>query len=220
MSLLRQTATELPRRFASRQLGGLPLPRTVYGKNVTVLGFGAVGSKVCEYFVALGAHVTAVRRDWKRPPSSSSGRLLSKIAAVRQSTSLAEALPSTDLLILACTLTPETVHIINEDTLRLLPPTALVINVGRGPLVQYAAIRAALDGNRIAGFASDVGVGHPTKPAEPWDPEDALSRHPHTLFTPHVGGYTDYSYGKMAESVVDAVENVMRGRPPDVWVNG
>ena len=215
LSLLRQTAAELPRRFRDRQLGGLPIPRSIYGKNVTVLGYGAVGSKVCEYFLALGANVTAVRRDWS---SSSTGRTeLSNI--VQQSTSLREALPTTDILILACPMTPETRHIINDETLQLLPPTSLVTNIGRGPLVEYDAIRRAIETNRIAGFASDVGVGHSTKPSEPWDPNDPLSKHPHTLFTPHVGGYTDYSYGTMVESVVDAIENVMHGRPPEVWVN-
>jgi len=167
---------------------------------------------VCQYFSVLGAQVTAVRRDWSstRAPTN-----------IIPSTDLRAALPTTDLLILACPLTPETVNMMNAETLALLPPHAHVVNIGRGPLVEYSAIRTAIETNAIAGFASDVGVGgHPNqKVSEPWDPDDALSRHPHTIFTPHVGGYTDYSYGCMAEHVVDAIEHVMNGQPPPVWVN-
>jgi len=73
----------------------------------------------------------------------------------------------------------------------------------------------------VGGFGSDVGVGHQAKPSEPWDPEDILSKHPNALFTPHVGGYSDYSYGLMVLSVADAIECVMEGKPPKkAWVNG
>jgi lactate dehydrogenase-like 2-hydroxyacid dehydrogenase len=61
MSLLRH-AHDLPRRFDAKELGGLPIPRTIYGKRVTVVGYGAVGSTLARYLTALGAHVTVVRR--------------------------------------------------------------------------------------------------------------------------------------------------------------
>jgi phosphoglycerate dehydrogenase-like enzyme len=79
----------------------------------------------------------------------------------------------------------------------------------------------ALTSGTIGGFASDVGIGgHPTnKPSEPWDPHDELSQFPNVLFTPHVGGYTDYSYSIMAKKVVDSIEHIIRGEPPPVWVN-
>jgi lactate dehydrogenase-like 2-hydroxyacid dehydrogenase len=61
-SLLRYSVHELPRRFASQELGGLPIPRTLKGKKVTVVGYGAVGSTLCRYLGVMGAHVTVVRR--------------------------------------------------------------------------------------------------------------------------------------------------------------
>jgi phosphoglycerate dehydrogenase-like enzyme len=96
---------------------------------------------------------------------------------------------------------------------------ALVVNIGRGPLVEYSAIREALESGKVGGFASDVGVGHATKPSEPWDCQDEICHFPNAIFTPHVGGYTDYSYSTMTHAVVDAIENVMNGKPPKVWVN-
>jgi phosphoglycerate dehydrogenase-like enzyme len=212
MSLLRN-AYDLPRRFDAKELGGLPIPRTVHGKRVTVVGYGAVGSTVARYLTALGAQVTVVRR---RPWSAEDNN---DDSSIQQAQSLAEALPTTDLAILACPATPETLHMVNDDTLALLPEGALLVNIGRGPLVEHGAILRALDSGRVGGFASDVGVGHPDKPSEPWDPSDPLSRHPRALFTPHVGGYSDSSYQLMSEALVRAIECVIRGEPPPIWVN-
>jgi phosphoglycerate dehydrogenase-like enzyme len=212
MSLLRH-AHDLPRRFDAKELGGLPIPRTLYGKRVTVVGYGAVGSTLARYLTALGSHVTVVRR---RPWSAEDNN---DDSSIQRAASLVKALPTTDLVILACPATPETLHMMNDNTLALLPEGALVVNIGRGPLVEHGAILRALDSEQVGGFASDVGVGHPDKPSEPWDPSDPLSRHPRALFTPHIGGYSDASYEHMSEALVRAIECVIRGEPPPVWVN-
>ena len=110
----------------------------------------------------------------------------------------------------------------DKKTISLLPHDTLIVNVGRGPLVEYYAILEALNNNTIGGFASDVGVGHPTKPSEPWDPENELSKHPNTLFTPHVGGYFDISYGyhgSITETFIDYIECTVHNKPPHLWVN-
>jgi phosphoglycerate dehydrogenase-like enzyme len=221
ISLLRQSSDELPRRFQQGQLGGVPAPRSLYKKRVTVVGYGSVGSTLCHYLTTMGASVTAVRRKWMNDNcDDDSNNNNNNNNAILRSTSLKEVLPTTDVLILACTMTPETYLLMNHETLSLLPHGALVVNVGRGPLVDYSAILKGLESGAIGGFASDVGVGgHPTKPSEPWDPDDPLSQHARTLFTPHVGGYTEYSYGIMADKVLGAIDNVIHGKPPTVWVN-
>ena len=210
-SLLRFTKSELPRRIKERILGGLPPPRTLYRQNVTVVGYGSVGSTLCKYLTVMGAHVTAVRRSWE----NRGGDLNVSV----RSTVLEETLPTTDLLILACPVTPDTFHLMNKERISIMPKSSLIVNVGRGPLVEYSAIREAIESGHIGGFASDVGVGHPTKPSEPWDPDDELTKHPNVLFTPHVGGYSEYTYDVMAESVVDAIENIIARKPPNNWVN-
>ena len=78
-----------------------------------------------------------------------------------------EAIPTTDLVILSCTVKPNKWHLMDKKMISLLPHDTLIVNVGRGPLVEYYAILEALNNNTIGGFASDVGVGHPTKPSEP-----------------------------------------------------
>ncbi|EEC49243.1 predicted protein [Phaeodactylum tricornutum CCAP 1055/1] len=207
LSLLRRAFQDLPQRFQGRILGGLPIPKSLFQKNVTVVGYGAVGSKICEYLNAMGAKVTVVRKHWTVEPER----------GIHKARSLGECLPTTDLLILACPLTTETFHMLNEETLSLLPRQgSLVVNIGRGPRVEHSAVWRALNSGRVGGYASDVGVGHPVKPSEPWDPDDDLSRHANVLFTPHVGGYTYYSYNLMCKAVVDAIDDVRCGRPPDM----
>eukprot|EP00581_Thalassiosira_minuscula_P007346 CAMPEP_0183703542 /NCGR_PEP_ID=MMETSP0737-20130205/1246_1 /TAXON_ID=385413 /ORGANISM="Thalassiosira miniscula, Strain CCMP1093" /LENGTH=349 /DNA_ID=CAMNT_0025930313 /DNA_START=33 /DNA_END=1079 /DNA_ORIENTATION=+ len=214
MMLLRHVTTELPRRLRERELGGLPLPRTIFGKNVTVVGYGSVGSTLCHYLIEMGANVTAIRsRNWCP--------ILDEHVRATKLSCITEALPTTDILILACTVTPDTWHLVNDQTLSLLPSNAIVVNVGRGPLVEYHSILSALKEGTIGGYASDVGVGHDTKPSEPWDPNDELSLLPNTIFTPHVGGYTDVSYGEegsITRAVVEGMESVLlEGCPIPVW---
>ena len=227
ISLLRRAPRDLPQRFQDGILGGLPPPKTLYGQNVTVVGFGNVGQQICRYCQMMGANVTAVRkRPWESlditSTTSSSSNLdgqdvIQKLS--QTSTRLEDVLPSTDVLILACPVTPETHFLMNRTTLPLLSHHALVINVGRGPLVEYDAIYEALEAKQIGGFASDVGVGHKTKPSEPWDPRDPLNELDNVLFTPHVGGYSELSYQRMTEVVVDHVERILHQKPPQIWVN-
>jgi lactate dehydrogenase-like 2-hydroxyacid dehydrogenase len=219
VSLLRQAQTEYHPRFQNRSLGGLPIPKTIYRKNVTVVGYGAVGSCLSRYLVTMGANVAVVRRrPWTDTHDDDDDDRTVR-ATIRKYDALSDALPNTDVLFLACPLTSETHHCLNEQTIALLPKGALVVNVARGGLVEYHAMVDALRSGAVGGFASDVGIGHPTKPSEPWDPDDPISNLPNVLFTPHVGGYSDTSYEAMAHKVVDAIENVMDGRPPPVWVN-
>ena len=230
MSLLRGFPTEDYRaRFPSRSLGGLPIPRTIYRKRVTVVGYGAVGSCLAKYLSAMGAKVTVVRktpwggngtaREYIEPTSNGND--------IQKSDSLEEALPTTDVLFLACTLTPETMSLVDQTTIDLLPRGALVVNIARGALVDHGSMLHALQSGHIGGFASDVGIGHPTKDSEPWDPNDELSNNSNVLgpnanvlFTPHVGGYSDSSYSVMVQKIADSIEHVcVRGEAPPIWIN-
>lgn len=213
LSLLR-LHRELPRRFASSQLGGMPIPRQVSGKRATVVGYGAIGKRLCQYLRTMGAEVVAVRR---RPWAEHEG------AELRDRGDLGDLrtrfASQTDVLALACPLNDETRGLLGTDLISVLKPGCVAVNVGRGPLADHDAVLLALNTGALKGFASDVGVGHPHKPPEPWDPLDELSLHPAALFTPHVGGVTDGSYGNMGMMCARAVLRVREGKPPVVWVN-
>ncbi len=215
ISLLRGFPTEdYISRFRNQSLGGLPIPRTIYQKRVTVVGYGAVGSCLARYLSVLGARVTVIRKSpWKAFEDEK---------GIHKAESLDEVLPTTDVLFLACTLTPETRSLVNHSTIAILPKGALVVNIARGALVDHGAMLNALETGQIGGFASDVGIGHPTKPSEPWDPRDEICQlgpNSNVLFTPHVGGYSDASYSVMVQKIVDSIEHVVRGEAPPVWVN-
>lgn len=217
LMLLRSTHDALPTRFQNQVLGGWPLPQTLYQQRVTVVGYGAVGSQLCQYLITLGANVTAVRRHWPNDNNENKNDL-SKL--IKQSTNLNAELPTTDVLILCCTMTPETHHLINQHRISLLPSSGTwIVNVGRGPLVEYDAICQGLDDANVLGYASDVGIGHSNKPSEPWDPNDPLSFHPKTIFTPHVGGNCDLVVKQMADTIVTNLERILAGKPPHHWVN-
>ena len=217
MMLLRRVGSDLPRRLRDGELGGMPLPRALLGKEVAVVGYGGVGSTLCRYLVAMGARVSAVRRrEW------CTVRDAYVDPAIRREDCIEQALRTADVVILACSVTAETMNLIREETLAWLSRGALVVNVGRGPLVEHRAILDAVKSGQVGGFASDVGVAHPTKPSEPWDPSDELTLHPNTIFTPHIGGYCDLSFGeegKITEAVVRSIDAVSVGRPPPIWVN-
>ncbi len=219
ISLLRGFPTQdYLSRFPNRSLGGLPIPRTIYKKRVTVVGYGAVGSCLAKYLSALSAKVTVVRKT----PWEATKNTENNIFPISKVESLEEALPNTDVLFLACTLTEDTKSLINESTIALLPKGALVVNIARGALVDHSSMLAALQSGQIGGFASDVGIGHPTKPSEPWDPNDEicnLGPNANVLFTPHVGGYCDASYSVMVHKIADSIEHVARGEAPPIWVN-
>mmetsp|Transcript_53155 Transcript_53155/g.154709 ORF Transcript_53155/g.154709 Transcript_53155/m.154709 type:complete len:359 (+) Transcript_53155:140-1216(+) len=213
---------DLPRRFQSSTLGGLPIPRQVRGKYVSVVGYGAIGKALCRSLTALGAHVFAVRRSPWQEEADGGAEDEVKLRTEEQGGPvdlLERFAPKSDVIILTCPLTPETRGLVSADFLAMCKPGVLIVNVGRGPVVDHAAILQGLESNQVGGFASDVGVGHPTKASEPWDPTDVLSQHPRTIFTPHVGGYCDVSYDSMARICVDTIERIRRGQPPAVWVN-
>lgn len=217
MNLLRNKNQVLTRRFQNRILGGMPIPQTIYKKNVTVIGFGNVCSVLAQYFLFFGANVTAARRQgWCDGTSIQPQQYSNQII---QAKPLQEVLQTTQILFLACSMTPESLQLMNENSISMLPRGTIIVNVGRGPLVEYNAILKAPNEGHIAGFASDVGVGHSHKPSEPWDPKDELSMHPNTIFTPYVGGDTDYAYNEMASQIMTAVQEIIQGRPPPGWVN-
>ena len=216
LAMLRGGVDALAGRFRDRVLGGLPLPRQLRGKRVLVVGHGAVGRALAAKLRGpWGADVVLAHahRDWgdgEAPPGAD-------VAAGRPG--VLAALPGADVVVLCCPLTDDTRDFVDAAFCAALKPGAVLVNVGRGPIVSRTAVLGALRADPAFSFASDVGVGDATRPSEPWDPADELSAHPRAYFTPHVGGYTDVSYANMSRVVAGAIANVKAREPPDVWLN-
>jgi len=145
------------------------------GTKLGLVGFGAIGHALAERAAALGIEVVAVRRHPARDP---------KPAAAQWGTErLPELLERSDWIVLAAALTKETKGLIDAAALARMKPSAILINVGRGSLVDQEALVQALTSGRIAGAGLDV-----TDP-EPLPPDHPLWTLPQVILTPHVSGF-------------------------------
>ncbi|MBI4504768.1 MAG: hypothetical protein HY691_04475, partial [Chloroflexi bacterium] len=111
-------------------------------------------------------------------------------------------------------LSDATVGIVGARELATLKPGARLINTSRGPLVDEAALRAAIREGRLSGYATDVWWH------EPVDPDDELLRNPTVIVTPHIGGTPAETVVRAAQYARANVERVARGEPPLRVVNG
>ncbi|HLI25565.1 MAG TPA: NAD(P)-dependent oxidoreductase [Chloroflexota bacterium] len=114
----------------------------------------------------------------------------------------------TDILVLCLPVTPETRGVIDSEALAALPRGAYLVNVARGPLVDYRALHAALKRGHLGGAALDVFGQEPTPP------DDPLLALPNVVATPHVAGVTERSYQGIADAVAANIERLRHGAPP------
>jgi glyoxylate/hydroxypyruvate reductase A len=149
-----------------------PLPRDT---PVAVLGLGELGGAAARALAALGFPVLG----WSRRPRSIPGVLCRAGDA-----GLAETLAAARILVLLLPLTPDTANLIDAARLALLPAGAMIINPGRGGLIDDAALLAALDTGHIAQATLDVFREEPLPPGHPY------WRHPRVTVTPHIASET------------------------------
>jgi phosphoglycerate dehydrogenase-like enzyme len=134
-----------------------------------VVGYGEIGRECALMAHSLGMRVHAVRR---KPEQSNDDAILERVFAPD---ALHEMLGEIDVLVAAAPLTPQTRHMISSAEFAAMKPTALVINVGRGPVIDEAALIAALQAGQIAGAALDVFENEPLPAESPlWDMENVL----------------------------------------------
>lgn len=194
---------EVRRAVAQRRVGE-PRGFTMAGKTVTVLGVGAIGAELMPRLEAFGAvPLGAGRRRYADNPALPA--LLPPERYFRGD-ELAAALARSHALVVCCPLTEHTRGLVGRHALAALPPGGYLVNVGRGAIVDYPALRDALHTGHLAGAGLDVAW------EEPIDPDDPLLRENVTV-TPHIGGVTEESYTAMAEAFAGNVRNLAAGEP-------
>ena len=151
------------------------VPPLARDRPVTVLGLGALGAACGQALAGLGFPVTG----WSRSAKEITGlRCLSGPDGLRA------ALTNAQIVVLLLPQTPATEDTLNADTLALLGPGACIINPGRGPLIDDAALLAALDGGQVGAATLDVFRTEPLPPDHPyWS-------HPRVTVTPHIASAT------------------------------
>jgi phosphoglycerate dehydrogenase-like enzyme len=134
-----------------------------------VVGYGEIGRECALLAKSFGMNIHAVRRN---PDRSANDPVLDRIFKPQQ---LNEMLPGIDVLVCAAPLTPDTYHMISDTQFGAMKRSAIVINVGRGPVIDGAALVRALRSEQIAGAALDVFEEEPLPIASPlWDMENVL----------------------------------------------
>lgn len=167
------------------QRGAYPLGRSLSRMRVGIVGLGAIGSAIARRLAAFGSTV-AYFGPTRKPVD---------LPYHADIVGLAE---HSDLLILACPLSPATHHLVDARVLAALGPQGLLVNVARGPVVDEQALIAALAAGRIAGAALDVFEHEPEVPT-------ALLADRRLVLTPHIGSATEEARGAMADHVVAAL---------------
>lgn len=165
------------------------------GRTLTVVGLGAIGKAVRSIALAFGMEVIAAAV----PGSSTEGR-----------TSLAEALPRSDYVTLHCPLTPATQKLVSAEFLGRMKPGAILINTGRGPLLDETAVLTALVTGRLGGLALDVLEREPPPQGHPLLAPDApFSRR--VVVTPHIGWATGAARRRLVDAAIANLAAFARG---------
>jgi phosphonate dehydrogenase len=133
---------------------------------------------------------------------------------------LETAVTTSDYLILAVPLTPASFHLIGRDVIARVKPGMLLINIGRGSVVDEAAVADALDAGLIGGYAADVfEMEDWALDSRPRTIDPRLLAHPMTLFTPHLGSAVDRVRLGIAMQVADDIAAVLAGERPRHAIN-
>jgi len=125
------------------------------GKTILILGFGHVGQRVARACQAMGMKIIAIRRDIGEPAREDIQ------VEVFPPNELHKLLPQANVLMVTLPLTGETEGMIGEEEINLLPPNAILVNVGRGPVVDQAALYHALKDGRLHSAGIDVWYNYP-----------------------------------------------------------
>lgn len=169
------------------------------GKTLGIVGFGRIGRRVAELARAFGMEVIACGRSRSSPPEQ-------PLAWV----GLEELFARADVISLHCPLSPETAGLVNAERLRLVKPSAFLINTARGGLVVEQDLAEALDSGRLAGAAVDVVS------REPIAPDNPLLAARNCLITPHIAWATREARQRLLEATAANVRAFLDGRPINV----
>ena len=169
------------------------------GKTMGIVGLGHIGRRVAEIALAFGMQVKAM-----------TSKKAEELPAGIQKAELQSLLASADVVSLHCPLTEGTRHLIHRETLRLMKPSAILINTGRGPLVDDEALAEALNEGRLRAYCADVVTEEPPKADHP------LLHAPNAFITPHIAWATMEARKRLLQTAIGNVEAFVNGHPVNV----
>lgn len=171
------------------------------GSVCGIVGVGAIGRRVSELATGIGMRAIGLTRRAETLPAN--------VKAVDKQTLFTQA----DVVVLCCPLNEQTRGLVDAATVAVMKPDAILINISRGPVIDTAAVLAALREGRLGGAALDVHDRQPLTGQEP------VFDAPNLLLTPHVAGITATSMRAMSEGAVATLLALLRGERPSNVVN-
>lgn len=171
----------------------------IAGKTIGIVGLGNIGKRVAQIALAFGMKVKAFT-------SKAAETLPDGI----QKADMQELFSTADVISLHCPLTDNTKHLINADTIGLMKKTAIVINTGRGPLVDDQAVADALEDKRIAAYCADVLTEEPPRVDNP------LLKQQNAYITPHIAWATVEARVRLLQVAIENVRAFLNGTPQNV----
>ena len=168
----------------------------IAGKTIGIVGLGNIGKRVAQIALAFGLKVKAFT-------SKAAETLHDGI----QKADMQELFSTADVISLHCPLTDNTKHLINAETIGLMKKTAIVINTGRGPLVDDQAVADALEQKRITAYCADVLTEEPPRADNP------LLKQQNAYITPHIAWATIEARVRLVQVATDNVRAFLKGTP-------
>jgi phosphoglycerate dehydrogenase-like enzyme len=167
---------------------------------MTLIGLGRVGSRIAELSSALGIDVTGHRR-------TAGGQTPPGVNRMVDAAGLDAALPDTDLLVIAAPDTPDTNNLIDRRRLSLLPERAVVVNVGRGSIIDEQALIEMLQNGRLRGAGLDVFA------SEPLPADSPLWAMPNVIVYPHSASTVVQENDRLVDLFIENLHRYLDGRP-------
>ncbi len=169
------------------------------GKTFGIVGLGNIGRRVAAIAHAFAMNVVAL-----------TSKAASELPPYIGKRTLDELLAESDVLSLHCPLTPDTKHLINRQTLQLMKPSAILINTGRGPLIDDEAVADALKANRLRAFCADVLTDEPPRADNP------LLQCEQAFVTPHIAWASCEARVRLVDIAISNVRAFAEGKPQNV----
>jgi phosphoglycerate dehydrogenase-like enzyme len=174
--------------------------RTLAGAHMGIVGLGSIGAEVARRAAPFGMRVSGIRKHAERgrPPG---------VHQVMPAEGLTALLRQSDIVVLTAPLTAETYHLIGQPALDAVKRGALLVNIGRGQLLDDTAVIEALVDGRLGGAALDVFEREPLDPTSPyWDL-------PNVIITPHVSGAMEDYWTPLVGLFSENLRRFERGEP-------
>jgi D-3-phosphoglycerate dehydrogenase len=172
------------------------------GGTVGIVGLGHIGARVANICgKGFGMRVLGNQRSMDRLPAGVEGATLDALLA------------QSDYVVLACPLNPQTQHLMNRERLTHMKPSAFLVNVGRGPVIEEAALVEALRAGRPAGAMLDVYEHYRLEPGNP------LLMLDNVILTPHLAGATRQARRRVSLIAAEEILRMLAGERPRSYVN-